>query len=655
MKSQPNNNTVTASFVIVAVLLCVGGWATLPRAPQAPAGSAVGTRMFPNFDDPTKARRLEIFRYEEDTATIDQFEVVYRGGSWRLPSYDDYPADAQEQMVAAANLLIGLEVINVAETDEASRHAEYGVVDPSGASLEVGATGVGMRMNIYDESGSSLAQIIVGKEVPDTDGLRYVRNGAPNRDQVYVVKIDAQPISTKLQDWIEDDLLKISSWDIKEISTNKYAVQAAVTPQGQLITDRLDESRFSLVYDDEEVTWTAKEISAFDAQSGEWRDVSAAEGEELDTQKLNELRRNLADFKIVNVVRKPAELSDILERGDEELNDVRVLSTVIEPLLIRGFFPRPVEGGVFELLGRNGDMTVMMNNGVEYTLRFGETAGASDAEEDAAPAEGEETAEGSNAAAPKAGLNRYLMVTVRYDPTVIPEPVAEPIPQSLEEVTNPADLAAAEAAGAEEASEDAEPGEAEEGEEPASGDDTKAQTVEEAELAAAQEAVRQRNADAQAEYDEKVSEAKQKVDELNARFADWFFVISEDVFQKTSLEREDIVKLEEADDAAAGAAISGPAGPFDGLDLSDLGGLVGGAGAAEAPTEAPAEETEPVEAIEEEVVEEAPSEEGAEASAAEESPVATPGEAASDDAAEAPAEDTSAVETSTEETPATPE
>ena len=114
MKSQPNNSTVTAAFVIVAAVLCVGGWATLPRAPQAPAGSAVGTRMFPQFDDPTTARRLEIFRYEEDTATIDQFEVVYRGGSWRLPSYDDYPADAQEQMVAAANLLIGLEVINVA-------------------------------------------------------------------------------------------------------------------------------------------------------------------------------------------------------------------------------------------------------------------------------------------------------------------------------------------------------------------------------------------------------------------------------------------------------------------------------------------------------------------------------------------------------------
>ena len=45
------------------------------------------------------------------------------------------------------------------------------------------------------------------------------------------------------------------------------------------------------------------------------------------------------------------------------------------------------------------------------------------------------------------------------------------------------------------------------------------------------------------EREEKIEKAEKKVRELNYRFADWYYVISEDVFKKIHLTRSDIIKL----------------------------------------------------------------------------------------------------------------
>jgi hypothetical protein len=47
------------------------------------------------------------------------------------------------------------------------------------------------------------------------------------------------------------------------------------------------------------------------------------------------------------------------------------------------------------------------------------------------------------------------------------------------------------------------------------------------------------------EYEEKKKKAEKKVRELNARFADWYFVISDDVYKKIHLSRSDVIKEKE--------------------------------------------------------------------------------------------------------------
>ncbi|MBS0209879.1 MAG: DUF4340 domain-containing protein [Planctomycetes bacterium] len=73
------------------------------------------------------------------------------------------------------------------------------------------------------------------------------------------------------------------------------------------------------------------------------------------------------------------------------------------------------------------------------------------------------------------------------------------------------------------------------------------------------------NARLKDEYDAKVAAGKKRVGELNARFADWYFVISDKTYRKIHLTRDSIVKKKEkpGDEKPAGAP--GAAGGIPGL------------------------------------------------------------------------------------------
>ena len=51
------------------------------------------------------------------------------------------------------------------------------------------------------------------------------------------------------------------------------------------------------------------------------------------------------------------------------------------------------------------------------------------------------------------------------------------------------------------------------------------------------------------ELQEKREKAEQKIKELNDRFADWYYIISEDVFKKIHLARADVIKTKDAVEA----------------------------------------------------------------------------------------------------------
>ena len=62
-------------------------------------------------------------------------------------------------------------------------------------------------------------------------------------------------------------------------------------------------------------------------------------------------------------------------------------------------------------------------------------------------------------------------------------------------------------------------------------------------------AIQKENKRKQDEYDDAIKKGQDKVKELNDRFADWYFIISDDVYKKIHLGRADIVKKKEAKEA----------------------------------------------------------------------------------------------------------
>jgi hypothetical protein len=171
-------------------------------------------------------------------------------------------------------------------------------------------------------------------------------------------------------------------------------------------------------------------------------------------------------------------------------------------MMRHGFFIMQ-DGNRFIVVSNEGEMNVSCDDGVVYTLRFGEvlvgsgeeiTSGAADPKKD----KKDDKKGGSE--------NRYLFVGVRYDETLLAAPV-EPKPYVADPAKKPEEQKAAE----EQSKKDKEEYE------------TKKK-----------------------DWEKKKEDGKKRADKLALRFSDWYYVISADAFKKLRVDRAALVKPKEA-------------------------------------------------------------------------------------------------------------
>lgn len=540
---------VAAATVLLAVF-------TQPSDATFDVDSLRGKPLTDVFE-PELAKSLKIVKFDEETATLREFEVAEQDNVWTIPSQGGYPADAVEQMAEASTAVMDREILALA-SQSAADHEKYGVVGPS-TSLEVGQTGVGTRVTLSKGDGSALVDLVIGKEVKDADDQRYVRRA--NQDVVFVVEIDPNSLSTKFEDWIEDDLLALSTFDISQVRIKDYTSE--LIQQGMRIGVSLDQrSDMTLAYDDSESAWVSKELLGFNMASKAFAPIELAEGEELNTEVLNDLKSALDDLRIIDVEKKPSGLSADLKAGEDFFeNQASMLS-----LMGRGFAPTTNQEGEFEVLSTEGEVVCSLNNGVEYVLRFGNLQVSDDAE--SADVQGE-ASEGDDS---RADLNRYLFVMARLNKAMIDSPDLEAVPELPAE-----ESAEAMAEKTDELSEEAVSTEGEEDSPETTNEEQADNSLET--LKAEREAIIDRNQRAQDEYADKIANAEERVEELNARFGDWYYVVSNEVFEKIRLGRDDVIKQSESDEDASASAqnpnvsqFGAPGDPVPGLpDLSGLG------------------------------------------------------------------------------------
>lgn len=411
-----NQTTRTATILgIGAVLLAVGIYLLPSQADFSPV-SRKNEVLFPDLKDGNAAQGMEIVSFDEKLSALKKFEVKKVNGRWVLPSHKNYPADAKKQLVEAASSLVELKALDQVDSNP-EKHELYGVLDPSEDKVKVGATGVGKLVEFKDGSSKILARMIIGKqlkemgkEASDSD-LRYVR--IAGQDPVYTVKLPTDKFSPKFEDWIETDLLKLNTFDIKQVELRDYAVR----PEDRANPIQ-EKSVAQLEFDDKDAKWSLRKFEEF--PEGKPVEVKLTDKEELNTVKLDELKNALNSLKIVNVIRKPQGLINSLRENEIKLEPEALIS-----LQQSGFYLTRGPSGP-QLFARDGEVIAALRDGVQYTLRFGDFADEF-ADTDA---EGEDK-EKNPAAKTAAKVNRYLMVEAVFNPDLIPRPMLEEVPAEL--------------------------------------------------------------------------------------------------------------------------------------------------------------------------------------------------------------------------------
>jgi hypothetical protein len=367
----------TMIYAGVAIMLALTAFFMAPQRITPDAFEDQGDLFFPEFIDPNSAGALEVIEYDAESGTARPFKVVNHNGNWTIPSHNDYPADGKERLAKTAAGVIGIKRDDF-RTDNVTEHEAMGVIDP--LDQTAGLVGRGQRVTLKDNDGLVLADFIIGHKVEGRDNMRFVR--VPDQKRVYAARMDID-LSTKFEDWIETDLIRISADEISRIELKDYSINERTMSV---------EQRDNLILNMKDGGWKADKIRS---------------GRMVDTSLMATMLTTLDELTIVGVHKKPDGLTASLTKGGENQS---ISSSDARSLRNKGFY----FGRDGRLLSNEGELKVTVTDGVQYTLRFGEIVYG----------RGESSGDGTEGAGKEKSVveNRYLMITADFVNATFPEP-----------------------------------------------------------------------------------------------------------------------------------------------------------------------------------------------------------------------------------------
>jgi hypothetical protein len=605
-----NESTKTIGFVAAATLMAATavGSHFLNRPTNSADFELVGQPFFEEFDSASQAQSLEVAAVDADSARLKRFSVKKVDGLWRIPSHNNYPAEAAARLATTATSVMGIRRDSLAGRLK-NEHERLGVMDPLSEDIE-DPESVGKRITMRDAEDEVVVDFIIGKEAGDvvlseTDrpfgnggSAKYYYVRRPDEQQTYKVKLDID-LSTKFSDWIDPDLLRIARGEITKVSIDNYKLEedrsnplartkALFKSQG----DKIELARTTSTDD-----WKLADLNA--------------ETEELQTAPINSMLGVVDELKIAGVRPKLKYKGHLLLTSDLKLNSQpefeknptefgREINRLQNQLDQKGF---SLAGSAkkMELVASNGDLHIGTDKGVIYTMHVGkavegsedeieigmESSDSSASETEAADSkssDGKEDPETKEADASDASTeskednaddgsedkveeakNRYLMIRVSFDQSLIQpqpdkpiEPVAPVAPEGYEPPKPETETE--ETKTEKDAKPDAGEANSETGDDdapkPPPQDEAKPERNpefvkhDEALIAFEQQKIDFELAKTQFETDtkafaEKVAEGEALVKELNERFGDWYYVITGDNLNTLQTTRAELVKEKE--------------------------------------------------------------------------------------------------------------
>jgi hypothetical protein len=273
--------------------------------------------------------------------------------------------------------------------------------------------------------------------------------------------------------------------------------------------------------------WSLVRWMVFEGQNLDYNERQLESGKALNTDTLDSAVSALNDLKIVSVVKKPAGLASALREGTP-LEMIEMTAAMQESMQETGFWlveflnlREKTRQAKIQLLSNEGDIQLRLKNGIVYHLRFGDLTGT----ESEVPAEQAQFGSPLAMDATKMVPNRHLFITAEFDPAMIPPAESRPVPEIPEE------------------------GEADEL----------------AKLTQGKETAERANQREKERYDAAVESGKKRVAELSDRFADWYYVISDDVYKNIHLTEANVFRSATPDGEPSWGKDA-----LDGIDLESI-------------------------------------------------------------------------------------
>ncbi len=388
------NREIQKTLVFVVAALLMTGGAVLSRvdfSARPEAFNDQGKKFFDDFD-PTTCTTLEVIDYDPATATVLPFKVTLKNGKWVIPSHYDYPADAKQRLIDTASGVTGL-VKDSIRSDRVEDQEVFGVVDPLDTKASSNLKGIGKRVTLKDASEKVLADFIIGNPVKDHPDQRYVR--VPGQKRIYGVNVKVD-LSTRFAEWIETNLLKLDVARVRKVIIDHKGFDPTTGQEvpGEVIT---------LERKDAATPWTIE---------------GTPPGKEPNTETLLALATALGDVKIAGIRPKPEGLTEDLKQAPGEVKPTTQASW--RSMVSRGFYL--LKTGLYS---NKGTVTVETDEGVAYTLRYGEVVFATGDELSAGiepSKEAKDLGKATNKGSEGTSEGRYLFVTATFDPTLLPPP-----------------------------------------------------------------------------------------------------------------------------------------------------------------------------------------------------------------------------------------
>jgi Domain of unknown function (DUF4340) len=361
---------------VLAIATAIPAW--IPRSSAVVVESSRSGQLLNRGNKTVSAEQvagLRVVTWDDSASMPKVFEVNQSQGTWVIPSHFNYPADGGSRVGKTSG---GVRDVTFGRlvTSDSKQHESLGVVDPMSADSKL--KGRGKRVVLKDKTGGVLVDLIIGKSVPESDGLSFVRDA--DQVEVYTAKVDGD-ISTKFIDWVETDLMKLKAEDIRGIAVADYSVNE----QTSAIEER-SLTRFART-----------------SATADWVSAQTPAEKRVFKETVDKILSQVTSLRLSGV--RKFDLQVLLGSGFFPSDNPQVLSRP-DALKVA------IGGKTYALFGNEGSVDFTTKDGLRYSLLFGEIT-----TEDEEKPSSEPKKANKDAKPPATGHNRYMSVYVQYDPS----------------------------------------------------------------------------------------------------------------------------------------------------------------------------------------------------------------------------------------------